>query len=99
MLSRRQLLFGGAALPCLAAPPPVKITRFDIHKVTLRWRDLVFLEVHTDAGLTGLGEATLETRADMVEASWEIPDQTNDYRKNWFRLSFVNVRFLMVASL
>lgn len=46
----------------------MKITRFDIHKVTLRWRDLVFLEVHTDAGLTGLGEATLETRADMVES-------------------------------
>lgn len=68
MLSRRQLLFGGAAFPCLSAPPPVKITRFDIHKVTLRWRDLVFLEVHTDSGLTGLGEATLETRAEMVEA-------------------------------
>jgi galactonate dehydratase len=46
---------------------PVKITRFEIHKATLRWRDLVFLEVHTDSGLVGLGEATLETRADMVE--------------------------------
>jgi L-alanine-DL-glutamate epimerase-like enolase superfamily enzyme len=32
------------------------------------WRDMVFVEVHTDAGLIGLGEATLETRADMVES-------------------------------
>jgi galactonate dehydratase len=69
MRSRRQLLAGSlTGLSCLAAPAPIKITRFDIHKVTLRWRDMVFLEVHTDAGLTGLGEATLETRADMVEA-------------------------------
>src|SRR6476646_7788199 len=67
MLSRRQFFFG-TAFTCLGTPSPMKITRFDIHKVTLRWRDLVFLEVHTDAGLTGLGEATLETRADMVES-------------------------------
>ena len=69
MLSRRQLITSGiTALSCLGAPAPSKITRFDIHKVTLRWRDMVFLEIHTDSGLTGLGEATLETRADMVEA-------------------------------
>jgi galactonate dehydratase len=69
MLSRRTLLTSGIpALTCWASPAPVKITRFEIHKVTLRWRDLVFLEIHTDSGPTGLGEATLETRADMVEA-------------------------------
>lgn len=69
MLNRREFLWGGlSAASCLAAPAPIKITRFEIHKVTLRWRDLVFVEVHTDSGLTGLGEATLETRADMVEA-------------------------------
>jgi galactonate dehydratase len=69
MLSRRQLLLGGSStFACFGAPPPVKITRFELHKVTLRWRDLVFVEVHTDSGLIGLGEATLETRADMVEA-------------------------------
>jgi galactonate dehydratase len=47
----------------------VKITAFTIHKATLRWRDLVFLEVKTDAGLTGLGEATLEGRAELAEAA------------------------------
>ena len=50
-----------------SGPGKLKITHFEIHKVTLRWRDLVFLEVHTDGGLTGLGEATLETRADSAE--------------------------------
>jgi len=64
------LLSGGlAGLPLLAATPPgrIKITSFEIHKVSLRWRDLLFVEVKTDAGLTGLGEGTLEGRADAVE--------------------------------
>jgi galactonate dehydratase len=73
-ISRRKLLSAtagalfGLRRPAWAANREMKITRFDIHKVTLRWRDLVFLEVQTDAGITGLGEATLETRADMAEA-------------------------------
>jgi galactonate dehydratase len=74
-LSRRDLV--ALALGCVAAKPlaaatpdgKVKITGFAIHKATLRWRDLVFLEVKTDAGLTGLGEATLEGRADLAEAA------------------------------
>lgn len=69
MTTRRSWLAGIAGLRAMraAAPGKVKITRFDIHKVTLRWRDLVFLVIHTDAGLTGIGEATLEGRANMVE--------------------------------
>ena len=74
-LSRRDLLAlaVGAGIPrsVAGATPPgkVKITGFAIHKATLRWRDLVFLEVKTDAGITGLGEATLEGRADLAEAA------------------------------
>ncbi|HEY2013646.1 MAG TPA: mandelate racemase/muconate lactonizing enzyme family protein [Bryobacteraceae bacterium] len=62
---------GLACFPALASPPPgrIKITGFDIHKVSLRWRDLLFVEVKTDAGLTGLGEGTLEGREDAVETS------------------------------
>lgn len=64
---------GGAGFGSLlrGATPPgkVKITGIAIHKGTLRWRDLVFIEVHTDAGITGLGEATLEGRAEQVEAA------------------------------
>jgi len=60
---------GMACLPALGAQGPgrVKITGFEIHKVSLRWRDLLFLEVKTDAGITGLGEGTLEGREDAVE--------------------------------
>jgi len=74
-LSRRSLLaaaLGVTAPPALRPATPggkVKITGFTVHKATLRWRDLVFLEVKTDAGLTGLGEATLEGRAGLAEAA------------------------------
>jgi galactonate dehydratase len=74
-LSRRHLLglAAGVALPralrCGTTDGRLKITGLAIHKATVRWRDLVFLEVKTDAGLTGLGEATLEGRADEVEAA------------------------------
>jgi galactonate dehydratase len=47
----------------------VKITRFSLHKVSHRWRDLLFLEIHTDAGLTGIGEGSLHTRTETVEAT------------------------------
>jgi galactonate dehydratase len=56
-------------LQTATAGPQIKITGFAIYKATLRWRDLVFLEINTDAGLTGLGEATLEGRADLAEAA------------------------------
>lgn len=66
--SRRAVLgwLAAAALPLRAAPSRLKITGFEIHKATLRWRDLVFAE-RTDGGITGPGEATLETRAKMVQ--------------------------------
>jgi galactonate dehydratase len=54
----------------------VKITGFEIHKVTLRWRDLLFLEVHTDAGVTGLGEATLEGRTELAESALRWLEQS-----------------------
>ena len=55
----------------------MKITGFEIHKVSVRWRDLMFVEVHTDAGLTGLGEATLESRTDIAESvlRWLLQDR------------------------
>ena len=67
-MTRRSLLAlaGGAALP---AQPlgKLKITKFVLHKATLRWRDLLFLEIHTDGGLVGIGEGSLHTRVDLVE--------------------------------
>jgi L-alanine-DL-glutamate epimerase-like enolase superfamily enzyme len=70
--SRRTLLKtlpAGLALagPVRAADGKLKITRFVLHKMTLRWRDLLFVEVHTDGGLIGLGEGSLHTRVEIVE--------------------------------
>ena len=72
MPTRRDLL-KSVALPLLAGaqtpPGKVHITGFNIHKVSLRWRDLLFVEVKTDVGITGLGEATLESRTEVAEAA------------------------------
>jgi galactonate dehydratase len=81
-VNRRSFIKRLAAVPLAsafqgAAPlGKVKITGFDIHKVSVRWRDLMFVEVHTDAGITGLGEATLESRTDIAEAvlRWLEPE-------------------------
>ncbi len=95
-LSRRHLL-ALSTLSAFGAPAPCKITRFVIHKSTLRWRDLVFLEIHTDSGLIGLGEATLETRADLVETAlrWLEPTMVGQdpqgpeqhWNRNYYGLS------------
>jgi len=67
-VTRRTLL---GALPAFGAWPALqaraeanagkaglKITKLVTFKSSLRWRDLLFLEVHTDGGVVGLGEAT-----------------------------------------
>ncbi len=67
-LSRRALLQSLPGASLLAAAPRLKITRFTTHKVRLApRRDLLFLEIHTDAGLIGLGEGSLPARVDIVE--------------------------------
>jgi len=70
--TRRGLLAGLpllASLRAAGAPRPggLKITRFVTHKATLRWRSLLFLEIHTDGGLIGVGDASLHTRCSVVE--------------------------------
>lgn len=77
-LSRREWM-ARIPLAALAVPrfaegrpePPgkIKITKFVLHKSTLRWRDLLFLEIHTDAGLVGIGEGTCHNRVDVVESA------------------------------
>ncbi len=101
MLTRRSLLSGLGALPLLAAGPSgnVKITGFGIHKVSVRWRDLMFVEVYTDAGITGLGEATLESRTDIAEAvlRWLEPEYVgrdpSGPEEHWNRVYYVATRW------
>jgi len=71
VFSRRALLAGLPLFASLrragAAPDTgLKITRFVIHKATVRWRALLGLEIHTDGGLVGVGEGSLHTRVTVV---------------------------------
>ncbi len=99
-MNRRSLLKGFAALPLASAlPGKIKITGFAIHKVSVRWRDLMFVEVHTDAGITGLGEATLESRTDIAEAvlRWLEPEYVGldpaGPESHWDRVYYVATRW------
>jgi galactonate dehydratase len=99
-VKRRSLLKGLAAMPLAAAlPGKIKITGFEIHKVSVRWRDLMFVEVHTDSGLTGLGEATLESRTDIAEATlrWLEPEYVGldpaGPEAHWDRVYYVATRW------
>ena len=53
---------GGADAP-IAPRDPLKITRLETFLVKPRW---LFLKVHTDAGIVGLGEPVVEGRAETV---------------------------------
>lgn len=64
-MSRRGL-FASLAFPVFALPP-AKIARIVTRKFSLSGRDLMFIEIETDSGLTGLGEASLPGRVDIVE--------------------------------
>lgn len=71
--SRRHFLAGAGILaavpprPARAANGGLKITKFVTHKATIGRRAFLFLEIHTDKGITGLGEASLPDRVDIVE--------------------------------
>jgi galactonate dehydratase len=90
-----------AALPLRAQNPlgKMKITGFDIHKVSVRWRDMMFVEVHTDAGITGLGEATLESRTDVAESvlRWLEPEYVGHDpagpEAHWDRVYYIATRW------
>ena len=51
----------------LLSASPVKITGFDTHLCRMDGRDYLFVEVHTDSGITGLGEASLPSRVKITE--------------------------------
>lgn len=46
----------------------LRITHVETFVVGTKWRNLLFLQVHTDQGLVGVGEATLEWKERAVEA-------------------------------
>ena len=46
----------------------MKITDLKTHILADGWRNLIFVELDTDTGITGLGEATLANRTEAVVA-------------------------------
>ncbi len=46
----------------------MKITKVDTFVVAMPWKNWLFVEVHTDEGITGVGEATVNAFARTVEA-------------------------------
>ncbi len=69
----RRALF--TALPLLAAVPRLTIRALRTRKYTIDRRDYLFLEIDTDAGITGLGEGTISGRVEIVEQAirWFAP--------------------------
>ena len=73
-MNRREVMAAatGASLGALAADAPIKpkdplkVTRLETFKVKPRW---LFLKIHTNAGIVGLGEPIVEGRADTVETA------------------------------
>ena len=47
----------------------MKIDRIDTYVVAMPWKNWLFVEVHTDEGLSGIGEATVNAFARTVEAA------------------------------
>ena len=77
-IKRRTLLGGMPLAASAAALPPLTaasgagkltITKLACYRSSIRWRDLLFVEVHTDGGIIGLGEGTCHGRVDVVEAA------------------------------
>jgi galactonate dehydratase len=46
----------------------MKITKIDTYVVGMPWKNWLFVEVHTDEGISGVGEATINAFARTVEA-------------------------------
>ncbi len=47
----------------------MKITKIDTFVVAMPWKNWLFVEVHTDEGISGIGEATVNAFARTVEAA------------------------------
>lgn len=67
----------------------MKIIDIQCFIVDANWRNLIFVKLYTDVGITGVGECTLETRDKSVMATIEdfkryvIGQDPNDIEKIW----------------
>ncbi|MBM3725722.1 MAG: mandelate racemase/muconate lactonizing enzyme family protein [Acidobacteria bacterium] len=107
--TRRQFfsMFSAAGLLKAAGARP-RITRLRTRKHTIGNRDYLFLEVETDAGVTGLGEGSISGRVEIVEQAiqWYTPHLAgkdpggieDHWNRNYYQLSrYRNGPVLMTA--
>jgi galactonate dehydratase len=103
----RRLFLASAAIAA-AAPRPLKITAIRTRKHSIGNRDYLFVEIDTDGGITGLGEASISGRVDIVEQAVHFyrpyltgqdPAAIEDHwNRNYFQLSrYRNGPVLMTA--
>ena len=108
-VSRRAMLLAPLALRPLRAQADgsLKVTKFVIRMAQVRvaWRTLVMLEIHTDGGLIGLGEATLPLRPKIVAEAlrWLEPllvgrDPAGP-EAHWHRLYYDEARWRLGGAL
>ena len=63
----------------------MKITKIDTYVVAMPWKNWLFVEVHTDEGISGIGEATVNAFARTVEtAVRELEDIIIGINKKYF---------------
>jgi galactonate dehydratase len=102
------LLAAPFAAPLLAAPSKLNIKSLRTHKHTIGRRDYLWVELETDAGLTGIGEGSISGRIDIVEQAirWFAPYLTgkepagieDHWNRAYFQLSrYRNGPVLMTA--
>ena len=46
----------------------MKVSKVEVFTVGSEWRNLTIVQVHTDEGLTGLGESRIPNHASTLEA-------------------------------
>lgn len=100
-MTRRALLFAAAA-------KTLRIAKIDTHKCSIGNRDYLFVTVETDGGITGVGEASISGRVEIVEQAvrWFIPHMVGKsahgieehWNRNYYELSrYRNGPVLMTA--
>jgi galactonate dehydratase len=101
-MTRRALLLSAAAAKKL------RIAKIDTHKCSIGNRDYLFVSVETDGGITGVGEASISGRVEIVEQAvrWFIPHMVGKsahgieehWNRNYYELSrYRNGPVLMTA--
>jgi len=100
-MTRRAILFAAAA-------KTLRVTKIDTHKCSIGNRDYLFVSVETDGGITGVGEASISGRVEIVEQAvrWFIPHMVGKsahgieehWNRNYYELSrYRNGPVLMTA--